>query len=395
MNSVFVGVDVSKDFFSAAGLDGEGKELFLGSYEMNTSGFSEFIAVLSSHCERVDQVMVAMESTGCYHINLYSFLMGKGIQAMVVNPLLIANFAKLSLRKTKTDKKDARTIAKFLMDHHEEISQLSISQDHQDLRDLSRERESLSHLMSAIKVEIKRVLRTTFPELESIGDIYTGVMLRFLQEYPSARLVRAAKPKAIAKILKQPYVGNKLTFSAEDILRAAKSSIAVVSPVKEIILQGKIATLFHLQERLDEVTKLLSDLCKATRVEDLKILRSIKGVGPKTAAPFLAEMGKVDNFLSHKKLIAFAGMDPSVHQSGKFMGMSKLSKRGNRHLRRAIYLMTASVVSKNAFFKAYFLRRKGEGLPPQKALFATAHKLIRVIFAMLSQRTYFKAKEAI
>jgi hypothetical protein len=69
MNSVFVGVDVSKDFFSAAGLDGEGKELFLGSYEMNTSGFSEFIAVLSSHGERVDRVMVAMESTGCYHIN--------------------------------------------------------------------------------------------------------------------------------------------------------------------------------------------------------------------------------------------------------------------------------------------------------------------------------------
>ncbi len=143
------------------------------------------------------------------------------------------------------------------------------------------------------------------------------------------------------------------------------------------------------------MTKILTDLCKATRVEDFKILRSIKGVGPKTAAPFLAEMGTVDLFAYHKKLIAFAGMDPSVHQSGKFTGMSKLSKRGNRHLRRAIYLMTASVVNKNAFFKAYFLKRKREGLPPQKALLATAHKLIRVIFAMLSQRTYFRVKEAL
>ena len=143
------------------------------------------------------------------------------------------------------------------------------------------------------------------------------------------------------------------------------------------------------------MTKLLTDLCKRTRVEDLKILRSIKGVGPKTAAPFLAEMGEVNNYSSHKKIIAYAGMDPSVHQSGKFIGMSKLSKRGNRHLRRVIYLMTASVVSKNAFFKAYFLKRKREGLAPQKALFATAHKLIRVIFAMLSQRTYFKVKEAL
>ena len=92
-------------------------------------------------------------------------------------------------------------------------------------------------------------------------------------------------------------------------------------------------TLLHLQGRLEEITKLLTDLCKATRVDDFEILRSIKGVGPKTAAPFLAEMGSIENFLSHKKLIAFAGMDPSVSQSGQFIGMSRLSKRGNRHLR--------------------------------------------------------------
>ncbi len=382
-------------FFSAAGLSEEGKEVVSGSYEMNSRGFSEFLRIISSHGEGLGQVIAAMESTGCYHINLYSFLASEGVRAVVVNPLLIANYAKRSLRKTKTDKKDARTIAKFLLDHREEISQLSLSQDLQDLRDLARERESLCHLIAATKVEIKRVLRATFPELESIGSLYTGVMLRFLQQYPSARLVRGVKLKEIAKALKGPYVGDKLTFTAQDILRAAQSSVAVVSPAKEIILRGKITTLLHLQERLEEVTKLLTDLCKATRLEDLKILESIKGVGPRTAVPFLAEMGEVKNFVSYKKLIAFAGLDPSVHQSGKFMGASKLSKRGNRHLRRAIYLMAASVASQNSFFKAYFLRRKREGLPPQKALFAVAHKLIRVIFAMLSQRTYFKVKEAI
>jgi len=395
MYSLLVGIDVSKDFFATVGIDSEGKESFSRSCSMDSNGFGDFLKTITSHCEDLSKVIVAMESTGCYHINLFSFLSSQGIRTVVVNPLLISNFAKLSLRKTKTDKKDAMTIARFLMDHHEEVSHLSLSQDHQDLRDLSRERESLCHLISATKVEIKRVLRTIFPELESIGNLYTGVMLRLLQEYPSARLVKAAKVKAIAKLLKQPYVGNKLTYCAEDILRAAKTSIATVSPGKEIILQGKIATLLHLQGRLDEITKLLTDLCKATRVDDLKILRSIKGVGPKTAAPFLAEMGTVDNFLSHKKLIAFAGWDPSVRQSGNFVGISKISKRGNRHLRRAIYLMTASVVSQNAFFKAYFLKRKKEGLPPQKALFATAHKLIRVIFAMLTQRTYFKPKEVI
>lgn len=279
MYSLLIGIDVSKDLFSTAGIDSKGAESFSNSHSMDSGGFGEFLKILTSHCEGFSKVIIGMESTGCYHINLFTFLTSQGIRTVVVNPLLIANFAKLSLRKTKTDKKDAMTIARFLLDHHEEISQLSISQDLQDLRDLSRERESLSHLISAAKVEMKRVLRTTFPELETIGDIYTGVMLRLIQEYSSARLVRAAKPKAVAKLLKQPYVGNKLTFSAEDILRAAKTSIATVSPAKEIILQGKIATLLHLQDRLEQITKLLTDLCKATRVDDFKILRSIKGGG--------------------------------------------------------------------------------------------------------------------
>jgi len=393
MESFLVGIDVSKVLFSVAGVDSEGNESLSQSYSMDSTGFDEFLKTITSHCEDFSKVIIGMESTGCYHINLFSFLTSRQIHTLVINPLLIANYAKLSLRKTKTDKKDARTIAKFLLDHRQEISQLSVSQDLQDLRDLSRERESLCHLISAIKVEIKRVLRTTFPELESMGDLYTRTMIRFLQEYPSARLVRTAKPKAIAKALQRPSVGNKLTLTAEEIVQAAQSSVATVSPAKEIILRGKIATLIHLQERLAEVTKLLTELCQKTRLEDLEILRSIRGVGPKTAAPFLAEVGEVKNYSSHKKIIAYAGMDPSVHESGKFVGMSKLSKRGNRHLRRAIYLMTASVVSQNAFFKAYFLKRKREGLAPQKALFATAHKLIRVIFAMLSQRTHFKVKE--
>ncbi len=396
MYKLLVGMDVSKERFSAAGIYGAGeREAFSQAYTMDSKGFEGLLKMVRSRCEKDSEVLMAMESTGCYHINLFSFLSSQGIRTLVVNPLLISNYAKLSLRKTKTDKKDAMTIARFLLDHHKEISQLSISQDNQDLRDLSRERESLSHLISATKVEIKRVLRTTFPELETIGEVYTGVMLRLIQEYPSARLVRAARLKGIAELLKGPRRGNKLTYTAEDIYRAAQTSIATVSPGKEIILRGKVATLLHLQERLQEITKLLIELCQSTRMDDLDILQSIKGVGPNTAAPFLAEMGSIENFSSRKKLIAFAGLDPSVMESGQYIGASRLSKRGNRHLRRAIYLMTTSVVSWNTRFKAYFEKRKREGMAPQKALFATAHKLIRVIFAMLSQRTYFKVKEAI
>ena len=317
MERGFVGFDISKDSFSATGLDVDGKECFSGFYSMDSEGFGKFWEVVITHCPDREKVLVGMESTGCYHINLFSFLTSRGIRALVINPLLIANFAKRSLRKTKTDKKDARRIAKFCLENWKEISALVISPDLQDLRDLARERESVSHLITATKAEIRRVLRTTFPELESLGDLFSRSMLRFLREYPSARRVKMARLKDLAKVLNQPHVGNKLSFSVEDIVGAAHRSMAIVSPAKEVILQGKIATLVHLQERLEELTEVLTDFCESTREADWKILRSIKGVGPKTAVPFLAEMGAVENFSSSKKLIAFAGMDPSVCQSGK------------------------------------------------------------------------------
>jgi len=113
----------------------------------------------------------------------------------------------------------------------------------------------------------------------------------------------------------------------------------------------------------------------------------------KNSRPLLAELGDLSNYQSYKKVIAFAGVDPSIHQSGKFQGNSKISKRGNRHLRRVIYLMTFCAIRMEGPFKRYFQKRKSEGLPFRKALFATAHKLIRVIFAMLKKRTYFMADQ--
>src|SRR3990172_10129646 len=168
MDRLFVGIDVSKGTFSAAGLTDEGVEVFLISGPMDATGFASLAEAIRANCYDFSQVVAAMESTGCYHITLYSFLLSAGITTRVINPLLISNFAKLSLRKTKTDKKDARTIGKFLMANEEALSQVVISVDVQELRDLSLERESLSHLIAATKTEIKRILTTIFPELESI-----------------------------------------------------------------------------------------------------------------------------------------------------------------------------------------------------------------------------------
>lgn len=391
MSTLFVGIDVSKDYASVQGLDREGKRLFSLEFDMDGEGFSKFLNMLKTHCEALSEVTVAMESTGCYHINLFSFLSSEGIPCVVINPLLITNFARLSLRKTKTDKKDALTIAQFLLVHKDSLSQVAFSQNSQDLKDLARERESLTVMISGLKNDIRRLLKMTFPELEHRCKIFTETMLQFLIKFPSARVITTAKPKEIAKALIHVEGKRKRVWiRAEEIIQMAKASVASDSRAKELILSEKISTLLYLEEKKKKITGVLVKTCQSMRVDDLKIITSIDGIKQINGSTFLAELGEMNHFKSHKHVIAFAGLDPSVHQSGQYEGISRISKRGNRHLRRVIFLMTTCVVRSNNIFRQYFLKRKAEGLPPKKAILATAHKLLRVLFAMLTTKSYFR-----
>jgi transposase len=123
-----------------------------------------------------------------------------------------------------------------------------------------------------------------------------------------------------------------------------------------------------------------------------KVATRPRRVASKTAAAFLAELGDYRNFKSYKKMIAFSGLDPTIHQSGKYEGMSIISRRGDRHLRKIIYNMTFCVIRYDGPFRDHFFRRKEEGLPFKKALLATAHKLMRAIFAMLNGGTLYRTE---
>lgn len=395
MSNLFVGIDIAKEYATAQGLDGHTKKLFFIRFAMNAMGFSELRNTIMQHTDNVADVTVAMESTGCYHINLFAFLCSEGFRCVVINPLLITNFARLSLRKTKTDKKDALTIAQFLVANEKALSTTTASQDAQGLKELAREREALVWVIAGMKNDIKRLLQSTFPELEILCKPYSETMLHFLRRFPSARVVRSAKPRDIEKALICPHEQRKrVRVTAEELITAARRSVASGGAAMELILSEKVSTVLYLQEKSEKITNAMIECCKSLRIEDLNIIKSIDGVNDITGATFLAEMGHLANFGSYKHVIAFSGLDPSIHQSGQYEGGSRISKRGNRHLRRIIFLMTmCSIRSKNAL-RDYFHRRKEDGLPPMKALMATAHKLIRVIFSMLSNRTLFRKEVA-
>jgi len=392
---LFVGIDISKEYSTAQGLDSSSKKIFYLRFSMDAKGFSELINAIKTGLADINEVTVAIESTGCYHINLFSFLCSEGIRCVVVNPLLITNFSRLSLRKTKTDKKDALTIAQFLLANEHSLNEIAFSQSAQDLKDLARERESLTWLISGMKNDIKRLLQNTFPELESLCKPYSETMLHFLYRFPSARLIREAKTREIEKALIFPNEKRKrVLITAQEIIEAAKISVASAGVAKELILSEKVSTVLYLKEKCEKITEALIESCEALKIEDLDIIRSVDGVDDITGSTFLAELGDLSNFGSYKHVIAFAGLDPSINQSGQHEGKSRISKRGNRHLRRIIFMMTMCSVRGNNIFRAYYHRRKQEGLAPMKALMATAHKLIRVIFSMLANKTFFKKEAA-
>ncbi len=174
----------------------------------------------------------------------------------------------------------------------------------------------------------------------------------------SAKAIKKASLEEIENILYLKKVKNH-PFLLKKIKALAEYSIAQNWPAKEYILSRTIQELFFLQETLKEIEKLLKSACKEiSACQDLDIILSIEGIGEITALHFLAEIQDIKRFQSYKQLIAYAGLDPAVYESGNFKGKSKISKRGNRHLRRVVWLMSINVIRHNPIFWSYFERRK-------------------------------------
>jgi transposase len=384
----FVGIDISKEKFDACGVNGESKKLFQISVTMDRKGFEKLKGHLS--VAPISSVLIGMESTASYHVNLFSYLVSEGYSVIIINPLLISNYVKMQLRKTKTDKKDAFVIAQFLLTNGHTLMQRATPSLISDLRDLSRQRESLVDEMTSLKIEIKRILNITFPELEHMTGVFTKAILKLLLRYPSAHSLKGADLNHLTQMLIEASQGHKRDAFAESLLKVSQTSIGTDSPAKDMILKQKVTLLLHLEGALQEITDMLIEMSRKMMEEDINIMTSIKGIGDKTAVNFLIEMGgDINQFERSSKIIAMAGLDPAVYQSGKHEGKGRITKRGNRHLRRIIWMMTTKVIHYSDMFNVYYLKRRKEGLPYKKAVLATAHKLIRVIYAMLTQRTTF------
>jgi transposase len=388
--SVFIGIDVSKDKFNVCAISNPNSIIFEHTFEMSKQGFSSFVEYLYSFSK--NSIILALESTGCYHLNLLSFLSLNNFSCVVFNPLTVKDSPSISLRKTKTDKIDAFSIARtlFYLQHQLPTSPFLNS----EFRDVVRERESIISRISKIKNNIEKLLNLLFPELERFTNIYNNFILDLLSSFPSAIAIQNASIDSLCSFFSKS-VGRKPILFPDSLKKLAVNSIAQYWPMKEKILIQNIKELKFLQQQLNEYDEILNQYCKCSSINvDIELLTSIKGIGQNSAMHFLAEVGNISRFSSYKKLIAYCGLDPSIYQSGKRKTGSHISKRGNAHLRRIVWLMSVSVVIHNEYFRDYFERKKAHGLPYKKAILAVSHKLLRTMYAMLRKQEKFNVDYA-
>jgi transposase len=375
MHEVFVGIDISKNFFNVSIVNRRGEEIKRFKFDMDIYHFNKLLEELNKFNKK--SIIVGMESSGVYHMNLYSFLRENSFNVSLINPLIISSFTKLSLRKSKTDRKDAKEIAKYLLMVDENINYFESN----EIKYLVRERERISKEIGRIKNDIEKIIIVTFPEIIKFYNIYNKTLLNLIKDYPSSNRIRDVSYEEIEEILNKNRRGRKSKISSKRIIELAKSSIGTHSEVKERILSFKISHLLFLMDKEKEIEEIIR--------RNIEIVTSIKGIGEVSAIHLLSEICDINRFSSYNKIIAYSGFDPTIYQSGNFEGRSRISKRGNRHIRRILWIIANSVIRYNEVFKSYFIKKIDKGIPYKKAVISVCHKLIRVIYSLIKNGSYF------
>jgi transposase len=380
-----IGIDVSKKSLSVCIKDAHGKSV-QKTFPQNKQGFLSLLNLLLKTVDAHSSI-IGIESTSIYHIPVLNFLNNHGFKSVVINPCLVEKFSKLNLRPSKTDKKDASTIADFLS-----YSQPLPNTEEKaifEFKIIAREREKLSKRIAHLKDEIQRTLSALFPELTRC-QIFTLSMLKFLRIFPSANAVKRADKDILYHTFNRIFEnkrGKPSRMTLETLSKMAEDSIGIYSPALESILKAKINDLINTAQEIILLNMKLVRYARMVFPEEMKIITSIPGVGKTLAAYFLAEVQDIKRFGNAKKLIAFVGLDPVIKQSGKRSSRWGISKRGNKHLRRVVYIIALNLVRNCDRFRRHYERLKERGKKPKVALIAVANKFLRCAYAMLTHRT--------
>lgn len=379
---IFVGVDVSKDKHDCFITNSDGEILFDSfSITNNLEGFEDLFQKINSVSNDLTKVKVGLEATGHYSYNILGFLLNKKLTVYVINPLYTSLYRKsLSLRKTKTDKVDSKTIATMLMSDVDLKPYSNELYHNEELKSLSRYRFDKVQERAKLKSSISRLVNILFPELEILFcTIHLATVYQLLSEYPGASYIANANLNDLSILLSSSSKGRFDYSKAELIHTTAKKSIGSIMPAKSLELKHTIKLIKELDSEIDEIEKEIKIIMDNINSPIL----TIPGISYRMGAMILSEIGSFSKFDSPDKILAFAGLSPSTYQSGKLNSShSHMEKRGSRYLRYALFNATKFVCNWDPIFNAYLLKKRSEGKHYNVAISHATKKLVRVMFQL-------------
>ena len=377
---IYVGIDIAKDKHDCFIVNSDGEILFdVFTIQNNMDGFEDLLFKIKSVEKNPDKVKVGLEATGHYSCNILGFLKNKGLSTIVINPLYTSLSRKsISLRKTKTDKVDARTIASMIMSDVSLKPYSDTLYHNEDLKSLTRYRFDKVAQRAKLKQSVSRLVNILFPELETlVATLHGKAVYELLSEFPSAQHIASANLKHLTHILDKASKGRFKRVTADEIRETARKSIGSYLPAKSLELKHTIKLIGELNTEIAEIE---TEIKKIMDVIDSPII-SIPGIGQNLGAVIVAEIGDFSRFESPDKILAFAGCSPSTYQSGQlYSSHAKMEKRGSRYLRWALLNAAAYVCKWEPTFAAYLAKKRAEGKHYYVALSHAAKKLVRVLY---------------
>jgi len=386
-----VGIDIGKNHHEASIVSPEGKQighsLRFATTHKGADSLMSFIFnnIGNSSC------IFGMEATGHYWYPIYSFLKARGYTIYVINPIQSDSLRKMYIRQTKNDSIDSFLIAEVI--RFGQFTTTSMADENiLAMRQLCRYRDSVISSRTEIKLRISTIMEQIFPEYEKqFSSLWLSTSMGILEKYLTPENIENAPIDELFEIIKDKS-HNKLTMKKAISIREAAADTFGIKIAQD-------AFSFQLKQLIDR----MNFLDKQIEALDCQILEyyekfdcylhTIPGIGMIAAATILAEIGDINRFNSSSALVAFAGIDPTVRQSGEFSSThNHMSKRGSPYLRHAIFLAATTCSFHNSPLNAYYKKKREQGKHHLTATGAVARKLTTVIYAVLRDGKPYEPK---
>ena len=379
---IYVGIDVAKDKHDCCILGPDAEALSpVFTIQNNRDGFNELFIKMYEVAEDASEIKVGLEATGHYSYNLLGSLIDEGLATYVINPLHTNLFRKgQSLRKTKTDKVDARTIAMMMFSDRTLKPYSDISYHNEELKSLTRYRFDMVQNRAKLKSSVSRLVNILFPELEKlVPDLHMASIYALLSELPGASYIAKCHMTHLKSLLYKASKGHYGVDMAETIREAARTSIGSVMPAKSLELQHTIRQILAITADIDEIEESIDVIMDSMASP----ITTIPGIANRMGAMILAEIGDFTRFDNADRILAYAGISPTTYQSGQLnSSYTHMEKRGSRYLRYALINASKYVSKWDPTFATYLAKKRAEGKHYNVAITHVAKKLVRTIYRM-------------